>query len=473
MDAREAAAPKPVSRARPPGPAGLPFLGQSLKFAKDPLGFLCGIAREYGDIAYFPLGGNPVFLISHPEYVREVLITQRAKFEVSALRQRLELVLGTGLLTSRGELHARQRRLMQPVFRKSRIDAYAVCMAGYARRTRDRWRPGGEIDLCGEMMQLTMAVVAKTLFDHDVEGEADRVSRNLTLLMSYFTRLMSPFLRYGFKLPLPATLKFRRALRELDAVIYGMIAQRRRHPRDGEDLLSLLMRAEDDEINAVMTEKQLRDELLTLFLAGHETTANALTWTIWLLAQHPDADARVHAEAASVLADRDRFDAGDADRLSYARKVIMEGLRLYPPAWFVGRTPLEDVRLGGYTIPQGATVLLSQYVSHRDGRFFDDPERFRPERWTEEFQQRLPRGAYFPFSAGDRHCIGEGFAWLEALLILATLLERWKFELAPGQDIAPRPAVTLRPGSEVRVVVRLRDSGNLRERPEGARPAIG
>lgn len=457
MDAREAAAPSAVPRARPPGPAGLPFLGLSLKFAKDPLGFLCGIAREYGDIAFFPLGGNPVFLIGHPDYVREVLITQRAKFEVSALRERLELVLGTGLLTSRGELHARQRRLMQPVFRKSRIDAYAGCMADYARRTRDRWRPGGEIDVAGEMMKLTMAVVAKTLFDHDVEGDADRVSRNLTLLMSYFTRLMSPFLRYGLKLPLPATLKFRRALRELDAVIYRMIAHRRQHPTGGEDLLSLLMRAKDDETDAVMTEKQLRDELLTLFLAGHETTANALTWTIWLLAQHPDADARLHAEAAAVLAGRERFDATDADRLQYARKVILEGLRLYPPAWFVGRTPLEDIQLGGYTIPKGATVLLSQYVSHRDGRFFRDPEHFQPERWTEEFQQQLPRGAYFPFSAGERHCIGEGFAWLEALLILATLAERWRFERAPGRHVVPRPAVTLRPGTEVRVVVRERE----------------
>ena len=468
MDAREAAASSAVARARPPGPTGWRAIGQSLRFAKDPLGLLSGIARTYGDIASFSLAGNPVFLVSHPDYVREVLIAQRAKFEVSALRARLELVLGTGLLTSRGELHARQRRLMQPVFRKSRIDAYAGCMVDYARRTRDRWRPGGEIDLSGEMMKLTMAVVAKTLFDHDVEGDADRVSRNLTLLMSYFTRLMSPWLRYGLKLPLPATLKFRRALRELDTVIYGMIAHRRQHPTGGEDLLSLLMRAKDDETNAAMTEKQLRDELLTLFLAGHETTANALTWTIWLLAQHPDADAKVHAEAAAVLAGRERFDAADADRLLYARQVLLEGLRLYPPAWFVGRTPLEDVQLGGYTIPKGATVLLSQYVSHRDGRFFSDPQRFRPERWTGEFLQRLPRGAYFPFSAGDRHCIGEGFAWLEALLILATLVERWRFELAPGQDVVPRPAVTLRPGSEVRVVVWPRDSRDLRERPECA-----
>lgn len=458
MDAREAVASRPDSRARPPGPARLTGIVQSWKFARDPLGLLSGIARKYGDIACFSLAGNEVFLVSHPDYVREVLITQRAKFEVSALRARLELILGTGLLTARGELHARQRRLMQPVFRKSRIDAYAGCMVEFAQRTSARWTPGGEIDIAAEMMKLTMAVVAKTLFDHDVEGEADRVSRNLTLLMSYFTRLLSPFLRYALNLPLPSTHRFRRALRELDEVIYGMISHRLRHPGRGEDLLSLLMRAKDDETNAAMTEKQLRDELLTLFLAGHETTANVLTWTIWLLAQHPEADAKLHAEVQSVLSGRPRFEAADADRLCYTRQVILEGLRLYPPAWFVGRTPLEDVRLGGYTIRKGATVLLSQYVSHRDGRFFDQPERFHPERWTEEFEHRLPRGAFFPFSAGDRHCIGERFAWLEALLILATLIERWKFDLIPGQAVQPRPSVTLRPGTAVRAMVRTRDS---------------
>lgn len=456
MDAQETSVLKPTARHRPPGPFNLPPLGQAWNFASNPLGFLSGVARRYGDIAFFKLGAVNVYFVSHPDYVREMLITQRARFEISTMRTRLEPLLGMGLLTSRGELHARQRRLMQPVFRKSRIDAYAPCMVDYAARAAERWKPGGQIDLTDEMMKLTMAVVSKTLFDHDVERDSDRVSGNLSTLMSFFARWMSPFLQFSLKLPLPSTFTFRRALRGLDEVVYRMIEQRRRHPTGGEDLLSLLMQAKDDETNVQMTEKQLRDELLTLFLAGHETTANALGWTIYLLAQHPDADAKLHAEVRSALAGRARLEAADGERMPYARKVMMEGMRLYPPAWFVGRTALDNVPLGGYTVPRGTTVLTSQYVVHRDGRFFEEPQRFRPERWTEEFQEKLPRGAYFPFSAGDRHCIGEGFAWLEALLILATLVERWRFELVPGQDIRPRPSITLRPSAGIRMVVRAR-----------------
>jgi len=439
---------------RPPGPRDLPYVGQAWNFARDPLRFLAGTARQYGDIAYFNLGRIPVFYVSSPEYVWGVLVAQRAKFEISTMRTRLEPALGTGIITARGELHARQRRLMQPVFRKSRIESYAGIMVDYAQRARAGWRHGEEINATEEMMKLAMALAAKTLFGHDIEDDSDGVSRNLSILLGFFTRLMSPFLQLSLKLPLPSTFRFRSAVRELDAVIYRMIEQRRKGASTGEDLLSLLVQAKDDETNAYMTEKQLRDEIFTLLMAGHETTANVLGWAIYLLAQHPQIDARLHAEVRSVAGGRERLDAADAERMPYARMVITEVMRLYPPVWFIGRTALEDVAIGGYTIPRGASVLMSQYVMHRDGRYFDEPEAFRPERWTREFQERLPRGAFFPFSAGDRHCLGEGFAWLEALLALGSLVERWRFELVPGQDIRPSPSITLRPNTGVRVIVR-------------------
>ncbi|MEW6689202.1 MAG: cytochrome P450 [Pseudomonadota bacterium] len=441
---------------RPPGPPRLPLLGQSLAFARDPIAFLAGVARKYGDIAYFRLGSVDVYFVSHPDLVREVLLTQRASFTISPLRERLCPVVGRGLFTSHGALHAQQRRLMQPVFRKSRIESYAGQMAALAQRTRDRWADGGEIDAAEEMMQLTMFVAAEALFGHDIGRDSDAVSRNVTHLLEYFTRLVSPFFSLLLRLPLPSTLRFRRAVRDLDAVIYRMIEQRRASGASGDDLLARLMRAKDDETQAQMTETQLRDELLTLLIAGHETTANLLAWTLFLLGQDPEADARMHDEVRHVLAGRSGFAAADTERMPYTRKVILEGLRLYPSGWFIGRSALADVSLGGYTVPRGAVVMLSQYIMQRDARFYDAPERFLPERWTEQFERELPRGAFFPFSAGDRHCIGEGFAWQEAILILATLLERWKFELIPGQNIRPRPSVTLRPDRRIRMHVRRR-----------------
>jgi cytochrome P450 len=441
---------------RPPGPRGLPLIGEARSFARDPLAFLTGVADQYGDIANFRLGGLDVFFVRHPDYIREVLITQRTSFTMSPLRAKLNAVVGEGLLTSRGELHARQRRLIQPVFRKSRIEAYAGQMAELSLRMREQWQPGSVIDIMNEMMKLTMLIAAQALFDHDIGDETQKVSRNLGILLEFFTRLSSPFLKVSLWLPLPSSLRFKKAVRDLDVVIYDMIERRKLAAGSGTDLLSLLMQAKDDETNVYMTEKQLRDEVLTLLIAGLETTANVLAWTFYLLAQRPDAEQRLHDEARAVLGGRAAFTAADIDRLAYARMAMQEGLRLYPPGWFIGREAQTDVKLGGYTVPKGAMVMMSQYVMHRDARFFEEPERFKPERWEGDFQDRLPRGAYFPFSAGDRHCIGEGFAWQEALLVLATLVERWRFELVPGQHIRPRPSVTLRPDGPIKMIVRPR-----------------
>ena len=447
---------RPPRPPRPPGPRGLPLIGEARSFARDPLAFLTGVADQYGDIANFRLGGLDVFFVRHPDYIREVLITQRASFTMTSLRAKINAVVGEGLFTSRGELHARQRRLIQPVFRKSRIEAYAGQMAELSLRMREQWRPGGVIDITSEMMKLTMLIAAQALFDHDIGEDTQKVSRNIGTVLEFFTRLSSPFLKLSLRLPLPSSLRFKKAVRDLDVVIYRMIERRKRAAGAGTDLLSLLMQAKDDQTNVYMTEKQLRDEVLTLLIAGHETTANVLAWTFYLLAQRPDADQQLHAEARAVLGGRAAFTAADIDRLAYARMVMQEGLRLYPPGWFIGREAQTDVKLGDYTVPKGAVVMMSQYVMHRDARFFGEPERFKPERWEGGFQDRLPRGAYFPFSAGDRHCIGEGFAWQEALLVLATLVERWKFELVPGQHIRPRPSVTLRPDGPIKMIVRAR-----------------
>ncbi len=441
---------------RPPGPAGLPFIGVAHHFARDPLGFLTSTARTYGDVANFRLGGLDVYLVTHPDQVREVLIAQRSSFTMTALRAKINAVVGEGLFTSTGELHDRQRRLMLPVFRKSRIEAYAGQMALLCRRMSGDWSAGAELDMADAMMHLTMLIAAQALFEHDIGDETQKVSANIDVVLDFFTRLSSPFLKLYLTLPFPAGLRFKRAVRELDAVIYRMIDTRRRAGVAGNDLLSLLMQARDDQTHAQMTEKQLRDEVLTLLIAGHETTANVLAWTFYLLALDPEAEARLHAEAVSVLDGREAFEVADLDRLVFTRMAMQEGLRLSPPGWFVGREALRDVRLGDYVVPKGAVVMLSQYVTQRDPRYYDEPDRFKPQRWEGGLLERLPRGAYFPFSAGDRHCIGEGFAWQEGLLILATLVARWRFELVPGTRVRPKPSVTLRPDGPIKMVVRSR-----------------
>jgi cytochrome P450 len=446
----------PPATSRPPGPRGLPLIGEAPSFARDPLAFLTGVAEKYGDIVNFRLGGIDVYFVRHPDLVREVLITQRASFTMTSLRAKINAVVGEGLFTSRGELHARQRRLMLPVFRKSRIETYARQMAELSRRARDQWRSGANVDIADEMMKLTMLIAAQALFEQDIGSDTQAVSHNIDVVLEFFTRLSSPFLKLSLALPLPSSRRFKKAVRDLDTVIYRMIERRRDTAGSGTDLLSLLMQARDDQTNVQMTEKQLRDEVLTLLIAGHETTANVLAWIFYLLAQHPEAEQRLHDEARTVLGARAGFTATDIERLAWTRRVMQEGLRLYPPGWFIGREAQTDVRLGGYTVPRGAVVMMSQYVTHRDARFFEEPERFKPERWEGDLEDRLPRGAYFPFSAGDRHCIGEGFAWQEALLILATLTERWKFDLVPGQNIRPRPSVTLRPDGPIKMIVRPR-----------------
>ncbi len=436
---------------QPPGPRSRIPGRLLLTFRRDPIAFVMNTARRYGDVAHWRFGPRNLYLLSHPDYVKEVLVTRQKNFIKSYALQRARVLLGQGLLTSEGDFHLRQRRLSQPAFHRERVESYGEVMAVYAARTAQRWRDGETRDVAQEMMRLTLAIVGKTLFDADVEGEADEIGAALTDAMLLFDRLTVPFNELLDYLPLPGTRRFLRARERLDATIYRIIEERRRSREDRGDLLSMLLLAQDEEGDGGgMTDLQLRDEALTLFLAGHETTAVALAWTWYLLSQHPEVEARLHAEVDEVLGGR-LPTAADLPHLPYTRMVLAESMRLFPPAWIMGRQPLEGFEIGGYRIPAGSIVIMSTWVIHHDPRFYDEPFAFRPERWTPEEESRRHRFAYLPFGAGPRKCIGEGFAWMEGMLMLATLARRWRLRLVPGHPVEHKPLITLRPKHGLRM----------------------
>jgi cytochrome P450 len=426
---------------------------------RDPLAFLSALAKQYGDIARIPLGAETLYLLNHPDLIREVLVTQHRNFHKGRGLERAKTLLGEGLLTSEEDVHLRQRRLAQPAFHRQRIAAYGATMAAYAARRRDRWRDGTVIDAHREMMALTLAIVGKTLFDADVEHEAAEIGEATATTFESFNALF--YLPFGERLeriPIPATLRFRKARARLDATIYRLIEERRRSGTDHGDLLSMLLLAQDTEGDGSgMTDLQLRDEAMTLFLAGHETTANALTWTWYLLSQHPDVEARFHAEVDATLGARPAT-ADDVSQLPYTRMVLAESMRLYPPAWIVGRRAIAPVQVRGFTIPTRTIVLLCQYITHRDPRWFPNPDRFDPDRWAPKVAAERPKFSYFPFGGGPRVCIGEQFAWMEGVILLATIAQRWRLRLVPGHPVALKPMITLRPRHGMRMVVEERAS---------------
>ena len=438
----------------PPGPRSL-LPGSSLRaLHRDPIRFLTRTARTYGDASHWRFGSQHFFLFKHPDQIRDVLVTNARSFMKGRALQRTKIFLGEGLLTSEGELHRRQRRLVLPAFHRDRIQRYGEVMVEYGRRARERWRDGEELDVAHEMTRLTLSIVGRTLFDADVAEEADELGRALTVLMDLFTVLLSPFAGILQRLPLPQTRRFRRAMQRLDATIYRIIEERRAAGEDRGDLLSMLLLAQDEEGGGGgMTDLQVRDEAMTLFLAGHETTANALSWTWYLLSRNRDAERALHDEIDRICGDRLPAPA-DVPRLACTEMVLAESMRIYPPAYLIGRTALEDVTIGEWLVPRGSIVIVAEIVTHRDARWFPDPLRFDPSRFTAEAKAARPKFAYFPFGGGPRICIGEGFAWTEGILLLATIAQTWRF--TGGRDVEPLPLITLRPrgGMPMRATLR-------------------
>lgn len=429
----------------PPGPRRQLFGGNFIAFRRDPLNYLQKLTREYGDIVYFRMGPQDVFFLNHPDHIKDVLVTHNQNFIKGRALQRSKRLLGEGLLTSEGQFHRRQRRLAQPAFHRQRIASYADLMTTYAEQMSARWQDGETRDISEEMMRLTLAIVGKTLFDTDVEEDAREVGQALTVIMNLFNAMLLPFSELLEKLPLPQKKRFQQAKDQLDKIIYRLIDERRRSGEDHGDLLSMLLLAQDEEESSGgMTDEQVRDEAMTIFLAGHETTSNAMSWTWYLLSQHPEVEAKLHEELDAVLGGRvPTFD--DVAQLRYTEMVLAESMRLYPPAWAVGRLSIDEYEVGGYRLPKGSLILLSQYVMHRDARYFADPERFDPLRWTTEAREARPVYSYFPFGGGPRRCVGEGFAWMEGVLLLATLARHWRLRLVPNHTVKPHPVITLRP----------------------------
>lgn len=428
----------------PPGPKSSAPGGQIVAMTRDPLRFMTRLAASYGEIAYFKLGPQDTVLVNQPDYIQDILVAHDWNFLKGRGLKRARRVLGRGLLTSEGNFHRRQRRLAQPAFHKQRIAGYANVMAEYAARTRDRWQDGQTLDVAQEMMRLTLAIVAKTLFDADVEAEATEIGAALTEILSMFETFSSPLTDILDKLPTAANRRVARARERLDETIYRIIDERRSSGEDRGDLLSMLLMAQDEEGGGGMSDDQLRDELMTLFLAGHETTANALAWTWYLLSQNPDVAAKLHTEIDTVLGDRlPAMD--DVARLQYTEKVMTEAMRCYPPVWIMGRRSIGSYKVGEYTIPAGSIVLMSQYLMHHNEKYYPDPFKFDPERWTPEATAARPKYSYFPFGGGPRLCIGEQFAWTEGILIIAILARRWKMHYVGKRAVEMQPLITLRP----------------------------
>src|SRR5438445_5449453 len=434
----------------------------------NPLEYFTKVAREYGDVAGLRVLNFKTVFINHPSLIEEVLVTNARKYSKGRVLRANRHVFGEGLLTSEGDFWLRQRRLAQPACHRGLLAANAATMEDYTERMVEGWRGGEERDAHQEMMRLTLEIVAKTLFDADVERDAQVVGKSLELLLE----IGANFRRTIFVphwLPTPTNLRVRREVKQIEKIIYRIIAERRASGRDTGDLLSMLLAAQDED-GSQMTDQQLRDEVITLFLAGHETTAIALSWTCWLLAQHPRAEAKLQSELNAVLGGR-APNVADLPRLSYLDRVLTESMRLYPPAWGMARLALDDVEIGGYHIPKGSGVSLAQWVVHRDPRWYDNPEEFRPERWENDLVKRLPRFAYFPFGGGPRMCIGNNFALMEAALLLGTIAQRFRLRIVPGHPVVPLPSITLRPRYGIRMTLEARQTA-MRASPAGANSAV-
>jgi len=450
----------------PPGPKGKFLLGCATELAKDWPGFCGRCGRDFGDIAFYRFLRVPICQLTHPDDIETVLVRQASSFHKSRDYAALEFILGRGLLTNEGASWQRQRQLIQPAFRHENISAYGEIIAASAAEHLARWHDKQSGDLHEEMAALTLDIVSKSLFGSKLLHDTRAIGTEVAAYMERFfsQAALSFLLPDGF--PIPKSPRLMRSRRKLNQVIFSIIRERRIHPAAGTDLLQTLLNATDEK-GGRMSDVQLRDEIMTLFLAGHETTANALTWTWYLLAQNPDAERNLHEELDRELGGR-APSLSDLARLPYCEMIIKESMRLFPPAWGIGRRALRDIELRGYRIPKGTNVFILQWLTHRDARFYPEPLRFDPERWRSDPVRSgvIPRFAYFPFGGGPRVCIGAGFAMMEATLLLATIAQRYRFALLPDPPVVPFFSVTLRPKHGMRVKIETR-------RKEGSKAASG
>jgi len=406
-------------------------------------------AAKYGPLVNLPILSERYVLVLDPELIQQSLAQGHSVMQKDRFTHELSRVLGQGLVTSEGALWRTQRKLVAHAFIPRRIRTYADSMVAAAHRSIDDWSDESVIPIHKAMAELTLDIVGRTLFDADVRGTAREVGDALKVISDFYSDVLESPIQPPEWWPSPQMFRFRKAVRNVDRIVSGIIDDRRQSGEDRGDLLSALLHAQDDDGTA-MSDQQLRDECITLFLAGHGTTSIALANTLYLLSEHPEIEARVHEEAANLLADR-RATSDDYDRLEYTERVIKESMRLYPPVYTIGRQLLEDFELGGYTFTKGDTLLFVQWVTHRSAQCFPDPLRFDPDRWLPERAKSIHKYAYFPFGGGPRICIGNHFAMMEAVLVLATLIRDYRFELLPGQTLELQPAVTLRAAKDLQM----------------------
>jgi cytochrome P450 len=432
----------------PPGPAGHPLLGNLREFAGDTLGFATRLAHEYGDVARFRIVRRTAYLLSAPEAVERVLVENHRNYvKHTFFWRKVNAIFGRGLLTNEGDDWLRQRRLVQPAFHHERIAEYGRIMTKYTLDRLDGWRDGETRDVRGEMTSITFRIVAKTLFDAEVADDAAEIAAAFDTGIEEIARRIRRPVLIPDRIPTPGNLRYRRAVDRMDRLVYRIVDEHR-DGRDRGDLLSALMEVRDEE-GRPMSEEQLRDETITMLLAGHETTALGLTWTWYLLSRNPDAVARLEAEVDAL---GHHPEVGDLPRLPYTERVVTEALRIYPPAYSFGREALEDDEIMGWPVPAGTTLFVFPWVLHRDPRFYSDPLRFHPDRWTDAFRRDLPRLAYLPFGSGPRMCIGREFARMELVLIVATIAQRFRLEWGPEPPV-PMASITLRPTGGLQAVV--------------------
>ena len=463
----------------PPGPSSVMPLKLFFDFLRDPLTVLHNLSKKYGDISHFKFGKNHIYLINNPDFIKDVLVNQDNNFIKSRGLQLAKRILGEGLLTSEGGLHRRQRQLIQPLFHTDEIPNYVDIMTHYTLGISSQWYDQAIIDIHKEFMHLALAIVSKIFFNVNIEElEIKEIDQYVTTIIEHFNRARMPFAGIIEKVPLPSNIQFYQAKRHLDEIIYRIIDSHITNDSDNndynqqqngshlhKDLISLLLQGRDNSYfstsknneavnqtnkkkidNNITNRHQLRDNVMTIFLAGHETVANALTWTFYLLSQNPKEEKMLHEELDSVL-DEDNVapSAKDISKLEYTQRVFAESMRLYPPSWAIGRQAIEDCKIGGYVIPAGSSILMSQYLMHHDSRYFPEPEQFDPERWNPQEKAKRPRFSYFPFGGGVRSCIGETFAWMEGIVVIATIAQRWKMRVISEHPIVLQPLVTLRP----------------------------